>query len=388
MRRWKRAAAVALAGILSAASAFTVLAVEKPTDMDDATWARLQDNVLEYDEIENLVVCYNPYYRQAADQIAVQLAPLETAVEDLRQEARELRSEARDAKEDGDMLTYMTNTYMVTAIEGILDGSNGAPGLKRALNSANSQTKTPKNQVRRMMTSTVQQLVIGYHQALASKPLVDAAAEYAEAAQQSARASQSLGLATMTDVQRAEAGVVSARNQQQSLDDTITTLRQNLCVMTGWSYNAQPEIGAVPAPDLTRIETMNPEVDITQAIGYNGTIISQRAMSGKGEVNHSIKFRSLDETEAKIKNQLQVLYQAVLAAKATYDGAKSSLENSQLTMDSSQRMYDLGMISRMEYLQMRMGYLQQKMVYDQAQLSLTQAIANYDWALYGVITLD
>ncbi len=388
MRYWKRGAAVMLAGILSAASACTVLAVEKPADMDDATWARLQDNTLEYDEIENLVVYYNPYYRQAADQIAVQLEPLETAVENLQLEAKDLRLEAREAKEEGDMLTHMTNTYMVTAIEGILDGSNGAPGLRTALNSATYQTKAPKNQVRRMMTSTVQQLMIGYHQALASKELVDAAVEYAEAAQGSALASQSLGLATEADVQKAQAGVLSAKNQQQSLNDTITTLRQNLCVMTGWAYNAQPEIGAVPAPDLSRIETMNPEVDIAKAISYNPTIMEQRAVSGKGEANYNMKFRSLDETEAKIKNQLQVLYQAVLQAKTAYDGALNSLENSQLTMDSSQRMYDLGMVSRIDYLQMRMGYLQQKMAYDQAVLSLKQAMENYEWALYGVITLE
>lgn len=388
MRVWKKTAVLMLAGMLSASSACTALAVEKPADMEDAVWERLQDNTLEYEEIENLVVCYNPYYRQAADQIAVQLEPLETAVENLRLEAKDLRLEAREAKDEGDMLTYMTNTYMVTAIDSILDGSNGAPGLKTALRSATYQTKAPKNQVRRMMTSTVQQLVIGYHQALASKPLLDAAVEYAEAACGSALASQSLGLATATDVQRAQAGVLSAKNQQQSLNDTITTLRQNLCVMTGWAYDAQPEIGAVPAPDLARIETMDPDVDITMAISYNPTIIQQRAVSGKGEANHNMKFRSLDETEAKIKNQLQVLYQAVLQAKVTYDGALNSYENSRLTMDSSQRMYDLGMISRTDHLQMQMGYLQQKMVYDQAVLSLKQAMENYEWALYGVITLD
>lgn len=388
MRDWRRGAAVILAAILSAAASCTALAVEKPADMDDATWARLQDNTLEYDEIEDLVTCYNPYYRQAADQIEVQLAPLETAVENLRLEAKELRVEAREAKEEGDMLTHMTNTYMVTAIEGILDGNGGAPGLKQALSSANYQTKAPKNQVRRMMTSTVQQLMIGYHQALASKPLVDAAVEYAEAAIGSATASHSLGLATAADVQKAQAGVLSAKNQQQSLEDTITTLRQNLCVMTGWSCDAQPEIGPVPDPDLGRIETMNPQTDITKAISYNPTIMEQRAVSGKGDASRNMKFRSLDETEAKIQNQLQVLYQAVLQAKTAYDGAVNSLESSRLTMDSSQRMYDLGMLSRIDYLQMRIGFLQQKMTYDQAALGLKQAMEQYEWALYGVITLD
>lgn len=42
-------------------------------DMDDATWARLQDNTLEYDEIENLVLYYNLLTWQVVDTIEVQL---------------------------------------------------------------------------------------------------------------------------------------------------------------------------------------------------------------------------------------------------------------------------------------------------------------------------
>ena len=54
MRTWKQAAALTLSVLLTVSAAFPALAVEKPADMDDATWARLQDNTLEYAEIENL----------------------------------------------------------------------------------------------------------------------------------------------------------------------------------------------------------------------------------------------------------------------------------------------------------------------------------------------
>ena len=84
MRTWKQAAALTLSVLLTVSAAFPALAVEKPADMDDATWARLQDNTLEYDEIENLVLYYNPTYRQVVDTIEVQLDPLKTAVADLK----------------------------------------------------------------------------------------------------------------------------------------------------------------------------------------------------------------------------------------------------------------------------------------------------------------
>ena len=44
MRTWKQAAALTLSVLLTVSAAFPALAVEKPADMDDATWARLQDN--------------------------------------------------------------------------------------------------------------------------------------------------------------------------------------------------------------------------------------------------------------------------------------------------------------------------------------------------------
>ena len=48
----------------------------------------------------------------------------------------------------------------------------------------------------------------------------------------------------------------------------------------------------------------------------------------------------------------------------------------------------MGMLGNLQYLQLKMTYLQQKQAYDTAVLSLNQAINDYNWALYGVVTLD
>ena len=137
MKRWRQVAAMVVAGMLSVSTAFSAVAAEKPADMDDATWTRLLDNKLEYDEIENLVIHYNPYYAQAAGAINVQLAPLEDAVESMREEVRELRADASVAKEDGDMYTY----YMNTAVAKTMEEQVVKP-LKKGLSSANASTKS------------------------------------------------------------------------------------------------------------------------------------------------------------------------------------------------------------------------------------------------------
>ena len=383
MRTWKRAAALTLSALLAAGSVFPALAVEKPAEMDDATWARLQDNTLEYDEIENLVLYYNPTYRQVVDTIEVQLEPLKTAVADLKDYVQDQRDEARKAKDNDDMISYKIGMATAAAIE-----KQAVKGLETGLRTAQGATKPTKDQIRRTMTSVIEGLVITYNQTLASKELVDTSVALAQAAYDSTVAQQSIGIATEADVQSALKSLTSAQNGQKSLEDGLKTLKRNICVQTGWDYNADMEIGAVPAPDLASISAMNPDEDTKKAISYNPTISSLRASNGHGDVNRGIKERSLEDTENKISTKVHDLYTAVLQSKITYDGAASAYESARLTMEGNERKYAMGMLGNLQYLQLKMTYLQQKQAYDTAVLSLNQAINDYNRALYGVVTLD
>lgn len=383
MRKWKQAAALTLSALLAAGSVFPALAVEKPAEMDDATWARLQDNTLEYDEIENLVLYYNPTYRQVVDTIEVQLEPLKTAVADLKDYVQDQRDEARKAKDNDDMISYKIGMATAAAIE-----KQAVKGVETGLRTAQGATKPTKDQIRRTMTSVIEGLVITYNQTLASKELVDTSVALAQAAYDSTVAQQSIGMATEADVQSALKSLTSAQNGQKSLEDGLKTLKRNICVQTGWDYNADMEIGAVPTPDLASISAMNPDEDTKKAISYNPTIRSLRASNGHGDVNRGIKERSLEDTENKISTKVHDLYTAVLQSKITYDGAASAYESARLTMEGNERKYAMEMLGNLQYLQLKMTYLQQKQAYDTAVLSLNQAINDYNWALYGVVTLD
>ena len=261
-------------------------------------------------------------------------------------------------------------------------------GLETGLRTAQGATKPTKDQIRRTMTSVIEGLVITYNQTLASKELVDTSVALAQAAYDSTVAQQSIGMATEADVQSALKSLTSAQNGQKSLEDGLKTLKRNICVQTGWDYNADMEIGAVPAPDLASISAMNPDEDTKKAISYNPTISSLRASNGHGDVNRGIKERSLKDTENKISTKVHDLYTAVLQSKITYDGAASAYESARLTMEGNERKYAMGMLGNLQYLQLKMTYLQQKQAYDTAVLSLNQAINDYNWALYGVVTLD
>lgn len=383
MKFFRGMTALCLSGVLTMLMPFSSLAeAVRPESMDEETWQRLQDNILEYDEIGDLVENYNPDYLQMLEQIDSNTQIYEDAAKEFREVARDNMSEARAAKDNDDLMLF-------AIYEGTARGyTEAAKGYEKVVKSIQSNTRHQRRKVWKMLTSGVQQLMNGYQQALASKELVDTAVELAQAAYDSTVTQRGIGMATDTDVESALKSLQSAQGQQKVLEDTMTSLRQNLCLMTGREYNASIDIKEIPAPDLTRIDGMNPENDLTKAVGNNYTVIEQRNISGKGTANYDNKMRILDESEAKIKTQLESLYQAVLESKTAYDAANTAFAGAQITMNGNDLKYQMGMLGRLEYLQLKMAYLQQKAAVRTAELNLTQAMENYDWAVEGLADIE
>ena len=381
MRSKKKMTAIGLACLLTVSAPFGSMAQEKPESMDQETWERLQDNVLEYDEIGNLVEYYNPTYQQALQNVQINIQPYEDAAEQLRGTAKELIDDAKNEKDDNVML-YMTYRGYAKGYQ------EAAKTFEKVAQKIKSSTRSTLNSARKQLTSGVQQLILGYYQALASKELVDTAAELSQAAYDSTLTQRNLGMATDGDVQSALKSLQSAQAQQQSLNDTLTSLKRNLQFMTGWSYDAQVDIGEAPVPDLSRIDGMNPENDLPTAIGNNYTLLGQRRASAISTEDRDAKMRTLDESDAKIKVQLDTLYQEVAQSKAAYEASLLALESANLTMAGNEKKYEMGMLGRLEYLQLKLAYLQQKMAADAASLNLVQAIENYNWAVEGLADIS
>ena len=384
MRAYQLLTVFGLAGVLAFSVPFGVMAqVEKPEDMDEVTWARLQDNILEYDEIADLVENYNPTYRQVIDQIDMNAQIFRDAAQELRDAADESLSDAKEVKD--------SNPIMYKAFQGASEGyRKAAKRFEDAVDSVynNLEVRHNLSRIRKMTTSGVQQMMIGYYQALASKELVDTAVELAQAAYDSTVTQLAIGMATATDVQAAEKSLQGAMAQQQSLQDSLNSLLQQMRMMTGWSYDADMVLGEVPQPDLARIATMYPINDLERAIGNNYTLIYLRSMSGKGTANRNIKFGLMDDAEGKVKVELESLYQSILEGKTAYEAATTAFQAAQITMDGNELKNQMGMLGRLEYLQLKMAYLQQKVALTTASLNLRQDMENYDWAVQGLADVE
>ena len=381
----------------SLSGCLTAYAITRPAGLDDLTWLKLQDNVMEYEELENLVRYYNPSYQQVLESIMPMIDASRQTASQMKssEELKTMKDQMKEIKKTLDQMDPNSQSLeeqllyqQLSGMYGILQASvqgteQGIKAIRKTANTLDGDTRAVREQTLKSLTFGAQQMFIGYNQALASLDLCSAAVELAQAAANSAQVRYGIGMATEEDVLSAQQSLLTALSQQQSLNDTLTTLRQNLCLMTGWTYNADPVIGTVPAPDLARIDSMNPESDIPAAIAASYSLDTLKdSLTGKTAVR---KNRTLGEAEETIKIQVNTLYQTVLADKASYDAAQTALAAANIAKESADRQYSLGAIGRLQYLQLQLSYLQQKMAADAAAMTLTQSILTYEWALDGII---
>lgn len=350
-----------------------------PEGYDAETWTRLQDNALEYGEIENLIKEYNPDFQLMKDGIAYGSTPFVNSAASLREEAETFTQMAKEAAADGDAASE--KNYRAKASELKKQASSME-------NSAERGSRLQVNEIQKKLTAGTQTAMIGYNQIVVNLETLKIGVELAQAAYESTQTQRSLGMATDADVQSAQKTLEAAKSQLQTLEDQAVGVRQTLCMMTGWSYDAIPEIGKIPAPELSRIATMNPQADIANTWSNNYAIIAMRNTKTAESAARKNKDRSLSEAEEKVMANLEGLYQTVLQSKTTYEAADTAFQSAQITMNGNDLKYQMGMLGRLEYLQTKIVYQQAKAAQESAAMDLTQAMENYDWAVNGLAEIQ
>ena len=375
-----------LAAALAAGAPATVLAASPEFARTAEEWAVLRDNTLEYEEIPDLIheynstvqnnmVSYDDYRGKDANEIA----------DDYREAAQTLYDSIEWPSEDDSgyaMLYSAAETAQAQArqMEKMAD-DNVSDGMI---------IKWQYDQVEASLSSTAQNLMNQYYQLQENLKTAQSGKELAEASLQAVQTQASLGMATNNDVLTAQEAVKTAEAGIISIQSSIQSVKQNLQVMTGWAYNSQPEIAPMPQVDVTRIDSMNPETDLEKALETNYTLmIDKRTLENTDDAaNQQIARQTIANDEQKIASGLTDLYNQDLQARDSYNQAQSALALEEQNMAATQTRYDLGMVSRLEYLQAQNTYVQSQADFRIQELSLQAAMDAYDWALKGSLTLS
>lgn len=399
MRTNKRIVSALLSAALIAAFPAQAMAsgpgVTEPEKYDAETLARLQDDVLEYEELPELVHEYNAGMQVMWDSFDRMKQDYVNVTQELKSQRKSYKDGAERDKEALDHATnpndiyqltvsYMTNKGLDKAIQSVITTYSDV--VDNFNSDKNTQTL---RQYERQAVSGAQSLMIAYSSIEAQKGILEKMkamydAKYALVTQQAG-----LGTATEADLLSAQSSVLSAEASLASLSSTQDDLRRKLIVMTGWPADANPEIRPIPTSDLNRIAAMSLEEDTKKAIGNNAALISVRHTGTNGSTAEKrLHLMSVEEAEQKMTIKMQELYNDVLKKKAEYEAALTGYESAVISKQSADTMHQMGMVGETEYIGLQLQYLQKMSEKEAADIALFQAMETYDWAVKGLASYE
>lgn len=350
--------------------------------------ARLQDNVLEYSEIQNRVREYNPTISQV-------WKTYEDTRQDYANMATELESQSQVVKDLADSYEsageMMGNQVLISTAKQLKKGyQSTVKSIQDTVSQWNDKSSTGSiRSYERQMTAGAQQAMIGYDTIRQNIATLETMVQLYDRQYQMYTRQKELGLATDKDVLSSYTSFLSAQSQLASLNNQADSVRRSLCQLLGYDPETNPEIRSLPAFDMTRLEGMNLEEDTKKAIGNNYTLISQRtSAAGKTNAKRENRNKILDEGDQKLTIEMQRLYQDVMDKKAAYDAAATGYQAAEASWGKAQRQYQNGLISEIQYIGLQLGYYQKKAAFESANLSLWQAMENYDWGITGLAAVE
>lgn len=342
-------------------------------------WASLRDNVMEYGELADLIHEYNPTVRSNRSTLSDQKKQNLTEINDqLLDNARDLWDEASNADSDsytGRMqaaqLNFAGDTLARSADQNYMDADMYQ--ITYAQTEAN-------------LVFQAQQLMATYEQSAYTMSNLNAGKALAQASYDGTAARRSVGMATDADVLTALKNVQDMDANIQSAQKSADNVHRSLCLMLGWGPSAQPEIEAIPAPDLNRIAAMNPEADREEATANNYDVRynEQKLKNLSSEDMIASAKATLEDDKNKVYSSLKTQYNTVLDAKEALDSANQKLQLETVNMNGASVKSSAGNMNAEELLSQQNAYTTAKNNVETDKMQLFLAMEKYDWIKKGL----
>lgn len=385
MRKKKMMISLCMAAVMTGSMALPALAAG-PGAVNSEQRQKLEDNTLEYEELEQLVHVYNvtvvnnrvSYEKAEADSSGISQADVYWQSANDAQEAAEAARAASDAALGNAKLKAIAAGAEAAAQQAVSQAENNMNSMETTKLNYDKLEKSTVMQAQATM-NTLQQLQLQLEPLNKNRELL-------EAVVLSTQTRKDLGMATQADVLTAQQNVQSMNAQIANLENQIKTAKQKLCIMTGWQADANPEIMPVPETDLNRITAMNLEQDTAKALEQDYTLkIDNMKLKNAGSLeNTQMMEKTVANDKEQIASAVNTAYQNTMQAKAAYDQAVLDFEIAAKSMSAADTKYQLGSLSKLEHLKEQAAYVTAQAAKEAKNLALFQAMETYDWAVRGV----
>lgn len=380
-RKIKTMLVLALAGSITAS--IPVFAREPRFARSNEEWATLEDNNLEYGEIEDLIAEYNATVRSNEVALAKFKRDYGRTNTEVSDKYRENAQEILDNLDDPDP----SDPTYVAMLSSVATARATAQNL---LSSADSTLEDADiirlgyEQAEKTLAQTATTNMISYKSGQIAIEVAKGNLELANIALNTSNAKLNAGTGTNIDVLNAKEKVLNAQNAvNKAISDNNTVLKK-LQVMTGWSYNATPNVGDIPAPDMNRV--FDPSADLQKALENNYTLrINEKKLENASSDSDKKSLKlAIEDNKKNIATALVVAAQNIASAKESYNYANSFASLQETNLATANQRFSLGMISKFELDTQRITTENAKRALEQSRYAINQAIANYDWAIKGL----
>lgn len=381
------AGAVGMSLFMTAAFPMSALAGSPEFAYTQEKWAALRDNVMEYEELNDLIHEYNAtvlnnraeyddYRGKSSDRFKNDYAD---TVQDLYDASDKMLENV-----DEDSPGY------ASALAGSISTRIQAQRMQETADSENMDGDIKKLEYDRQeaeLVRTAQTKMNQYWQKVKNRQSLEASLSLAQARESAAAVRVQAGMEPQARLMEAQEAVQSAQASIQASDQEMDTVRRELCLLTGWSYDASPEIREIPVTRTVDLGAIDLEGDKQRAVEQNYAL---RAAKGKmnntnyGTVQNKVLQVNVGEAEQKIKTDVENRYQNLKQAQSDQDQAAAELALEQRNLDAASRKLENGSIKRNEYLGIQDGYAAKAAAEQVSALKLTQAQEDYWWAVNGL----
>jgi len=349
-------------------------------------WDKLKDNKLEYGEIQGLIeeynatvlknnINYNKFRKDFGDTNS-------KVAEKYREMANEIESKMQEP--DPDSPSYVSQLASKASSYATVEN------LKKSADTSLEDSQIQRynfDAAKYQLVQVAENNMITYYNDMSAIDNAKLAKEKAELDLNLANVKFSSGKATNTGVLDAKEALLKSTQNISSAEADFNSVRSKLMVMCGWSFDANPEFGALPDINFEeRINAMDTAKDTQTAIDNNYTLKANlrklensRSADQKDELNKTIA-----NNKSTIATTMATAYQNVLSARDAYNYAISNANLQDTNLQMINKKFSLGAVSKYDLQVQEVTKKQADIASLQARYALFTAINNYEWNLKGL----
>ena len=375
---------LALTAVMGGLSPMAALGAILEFARTEQEWARLQDNVIEYDEIPDLIHEYNATVQN--NQYDYQK---------FREDYGDTNSDVADAYNDlaqdfyDDMSGETDAGSMMSDLQLDIQARNMLKQADNTLEDSKIYLLTYE-MAEDNLAATAQSNMISYHKKQLELEQKQTDLELAREKYSLEQVKQAAGTVTAVDVLTAKESLQSSENNIKELESGIENLKEELYISLGWKHNDSPDIKELPQMDVSRIDGMDPDRDLETALENNYTLkINKRKLeNARSKTTRESLETKIRNNEKQIGASLSSAYKNVLSARLSYEQAVAEAQLEETNTNIAAGKLQAGMMTSLEYKEQEYKMESSRLNAEMAAVSLFQAMETYDWSVKGLASAE